>query len=80
MTVKKKQYDWSDLQYFGQSDRFRALFSSDDELPADFDYELRALIKYYDICQGEGSRLIDCIIQEGRRDLLAYVRKKRAIY
>lgn len=71
----KKQYDWNDLQYFGQADRFRALFSSEDELPADLDYELRSIIKYHDICQGEGARLIDCIIHEGRRDLLAYVRK-----
>lgn len=71
----KIQYDWDDLKYFGASERFRALFDSEDERSSDIDYELREIIKQYDICVGEGSRLVDVIISLARRDLLDYVRK-----
>lgn len=71
----KIQYDWEDLQYFGAAERFRALFDSEDEKSGDMDFELRSIIKEYDICVGEGSRLIDVIISLARRDLLDYVRK-----
>lgn len=74
----KIRYYNEDLCFFGESQRLRQLYDSEDGLNTDLSFELYQLAHNNDICRGEGQRLIQLCIEMSRVDLLDYIRKNHS--